>query len=110
MKNKLNITIVAILAAVVMFSLLSFKGEKPKTETKIVTDTKCFVHYSMNTIKVYIDTYTKNGYTVKQIVSQNVSTSIDEYYHQFTKPNFRDLKGDIILVLEKQTTVTVTTK
>lgn len=109
MKAENKFITISLLVVVIMFSLVSFKGEKPKTETKIVTETKCFVHYSMNIIKTYIDTYTKNGYTVKQIVSQNVSTSIDEYYH-FNKPNFRDLKGDIILVLEKQTTVTVTVK
>lgn len=110
MKIENKFITISVLAVVIMFSLLSFKGEKPKTETKIVTDTKCFVNQNMSTIKMYIEIYAKQGYTVKQLISQNVSTSIDDYYHHhvggISGGYYRDIKGDIILVIEKQTTVT----
>jgi len=110
MKAENKFITIALLVVVIMFSLVSFKGEKPKTETKVVTETKCFVNQNMSIIKVYIESYTKQGYTVKQLISQSVSTSIDEHYHYKGMTNgygYRDIKGDIILVLEKQTTVTV---
>ncbi len=112
--NKTTISIAVIcFTALLLSPLVAFKGktDKPKTETKIVTDTKCFVNQNTSTIKVYIDSYAKQGYTVKQLISQSVSTSIDEhYYYKNSSNGNRDLKGDIILVLEKQTTVTVTVK
>jgi hypothetical protein len=106
--NKTTISIVVIcFTALLLSPLVAFKGEDKKPKTTIVTETKCFVHYSMNIIKTYIDTYSKQGYTVKLITSQNVSTSIDQYYHTYHDyKDYRDIKGDIILVLEKQTTVT----
>lgn len=106
MKIENKFITISLLGVVIMFSLLSFKGENTKTTT--VTDTKCFINQNMSTIKVYIESYTKQGYTVKQLISQNVSTSIDQYYHyhEGLGSYHRDIKGDIILVLEKQTTVT----
>lgn len=105
MKAENKFITIALLVVVIMFSLLSFKnGEKPKTETKIVTETKCFVNNSMSTIKVYVDSYCKNGYTVKSIVSQNISISMGGLH------DYAEMKGDIILILEKQTTITVPVK
>lgn len=106
MKTENKFITISLLVVVIMFSLVSFKGEKPKTETKVVTETKCFVNQNMKTIQVYVDMYTKQGFTVKQLVSQNVSTSINQYYHHRTDAYYRDIKGDMILVLEKQTIVT----
>ena len=112
--NKTTISIAVIcFTALLLSPLFAFKGEKPKTETKVVTETKCFVNQNSGTIKMYIELYAKQGFTVKQLVSQSVSTAIDEHYHYKGMTNgygYRELKGDIILVLEKQTTVTVTIK
>ena len=101
MKNIKTITIAALLVAVVLAPLFAFKGQQDKTET--VTDTKCFINQNMGVIKVYIESYAKQGYTVKTIASQAVSVSINKYYNP---SNRVDVKGDIILVLEKQKTIT----
>lgn len=108
MKIENKFITIALLAVVVMFSLVSFKGEKPKTETNVVTETKCFVNQNSGTIKMYIELYAKQGFTVKQLISQSVSTSINGYYNSISSTgHYRELRGDIILVLEKQTEVTV---
>jgi hypothetical protein len=105
MKNTKTLTIAALLVAVVLAPLFAFKGQQAKTET--VIETKCFVHHSMNQIKFYVDCYSMQGYTVKQITSQSISTSIDEAYRNSGGGNYyRDVKGDIILILEKQKTIT----
>lgn len=104
MKIENKFITIALLAVVIMFSLVSFKGEKPKTETKVITETVSFVNQNMSTIKVYIDSYAKQGYTVKLIISQNVSVTRGGL-HQYS-----EMKGDIILVMERQKTVTVTIK
>ncbi len=107
--KTISVVLSVVLIALIIFSLLSFKeGDKPKTETKIVTDTKCFVHQNMSMIKMYVESYSKYGYTVKLITSQNVSISTTDNAHaDFNK---KEMKGDIILVIEKQTTVTVIIK
>lgn len=110
--NKTTISIAVIcFTALLLSPLFAFKGEKPKTETKVVTETKCFVNQNSGTIKMYIELYAKQGFTVKQLISQSVSISINGYYNSISSTgHYRELRGDIILVLEKQTTVTVTTK
>lgn len=51
------------------------------------------------TIKESIDTYSKQGYYVDKLISQDVATSISKDYD---KGMSRDIKGDIILVMSNR--------
>lgn len=102
MKNNITTLSIAVICFTALLFSASFatKGEKPKTETKVITETVSFVNQNMSTIKIYLDSYAKQGYTVKLIISQNVSVTRGGL-HQYS-----EMKGDIILVMERQKTVT----
>lgn len=86
MKTK-TIIVIAIIA---LFGLSLI--EKP-------SDTKTWVSNDMNYIKTQIDTWSKYGYKVEEIITQSVSiseASAGGYQHNISK-----LKGDVLLVMTK---------
>lgn len=105
MKDPIIKIVVAPLVTIVVFAIMLVligAGTK-KVQPKKIIDTKVFTCNTSGLAKTYIDMMTKKGYQVQQIVSQNVATSIDNSYQFYgTRSNYRDLRGDFLIVLTKE--------
>lgn len=65
--------------------------------TGIPPEEHIFVSNNMSEIKYHIEAFNKKGYQTKLLYSQSVSTSIVPTHNQ----QYRDIKGDIILIMTK---------
>lgn len=67
-------------------------------------DTKVFVSNDAKVIETIIEQWGKYGYKVDKIISQSISTSINSRTYVGEAPylpSYRDVKGDIILIMIK---------
>lgn len=96
---KTNTTLILVLV-IALFILIAAKVPKKVIEPK---QTLCFVCPNAENVKVYVDNYTKQGFTVKEIACQTVATSINTRSNSssaYCSPQ-RDLYGKFVLILEK---------
>ncbi len=100
--NRITKHLLGLSMAIVIAVLLLSATKKPKIK---IVDTKTFTCNTSGLAKSYIDSWSKKGYQVQFIISQSVSTSIDNYYHNYISgnSNYRDLRGDIIIIMTKET-------
>jgi len=82
-----------ILSLVLTVLLQSNINKQPKT--------KVFICNNASDIVKLINTWTKIGYEVESLNCQSVSTSIDDSYQYYRGINYRDVKGDMILIMVK---------
>lgn len=96
MENKL-LTIVALFG---LFVALSLKNPEPKP---VVKQTVSVICATPELVKIYIDIYSKQGFCVKQLESQSVTTSVNSRSNSGDAYDYpqRDLYGKFVLVLEK---------
>ena len=98
MKNKFN----TLLAGALIMCLLitSFAFQNTKTSTKTISFAA-----SATAVPALIEKYASLGYTVKFMVAESVSTSINpglsnSSFYRYTA-DYRDLRGLIVVTLEK---------
>lgn len=94
MKNINNVLFV-IIAAFILFIAASPNNKKNKIKR---FETKVFTCNTVLIAKKYIELYAKQGFNVDYMISQNVSTSIDRFHSS----SYRDIRGDILLVMKKE--------
>lgn len=84
-----------------IFACMCVAFSTPRELKEPTKDTKVFVSKDANQIDTIIEQWSKYGYEVKEIATQSVSTAVTADYYFYNSTSFRDIKGDIILVMVK---------
>lgn len=91
-----NPTTILLISAILVIILMSLKTPETKPVLKQTVSVIC---NTPELVKIYIDVYSKQGYYVKEITSQSVSTSMN--FSDYNYKASRELYGKFILVMEK---------
>lgn len=94
-------SIVLVVCFLSFFVMAGFVGHRASSYTGKEKETICVVSPYSSAIKEAVDKYTKEGYEVTHLVSQSISTSVSTGSAEPLNKQ-RDVKGDIILVMQKQ--------
>lgn len=92
--KALFIVLIAIVSTLLLSSYDKDKGAKGLDVVTVVSD-------DINVINANVKAYSKYGYKVVCITPQSVSTSINSYINRNYINTYRDIKGDLILVMQK---------
>lgn len=94
--KALFIVLIAIVSTLLLSSYDKDKEAKGLDVVTVVSD-------DINVINANVKAYSKYGYKIVCITPQSVSTSVNSngyHLYTYTKP-YRDIKGDLILVMQK---------
>jgi hypothetical protein len=96
MNKFIKILGISILIGVLFISVIALFSFTQPTKTTVT-----FHNSDLNIIDNKIAIYTKQGYSVKFTEAQSVSTAVTDHWEYGYPTSKRDIKGEILVIMEK---------